>query len=231
MIKEIFKNVLYRYILPYGSLLLIKLLSLTYRVRIVDGQKEKEILKKQNGLVYASWHQRFFPGITFFSTRKPIAIIISKSHDGDLIARAVSILGWHPIRGSSSKGGQKALTEIKKLAQSNYKIGHIVDGPQGPFGVVKPGLLKIAQAGAIPIIPTITSAQNKWKFNSWDRFMIPKPFSRVIIRFGDPVHIPSVMNEDEFEENRLEIEQQMKDLYKRTDQIWASPEKTFEIFK
>lgn len=231
MIKKKIKHLLYQYVLPYGGLLLVRLISFTYQLKILNLKKEKEILDSKNGLIYASWHQRFFPGITFFSTRKPIAIIISKSLDGEMAARAVNILGWYPVRGSSSRGGKQALQKIKELALSQYKIGHIVDGPRGPFGVVKPGLIKIAQVADLPIIPTITSAQRKWVFNSWDKFMVPKPFSRVIIRFGDAIHIPFEMNKEEFEEKRWFVEKQMKSLYEDTDQIWSCPEKIKKIFK
>lgn len=231
MIEEKFKHLLYRYVLPYGGLILVKLLSMTYRIRLVDLEKERDLLDRKQALVYASWHQRFFPGITFFSTRKPIAIIISKSLDGELIARAVDILGWYPVRGSSSRGGKQALQKIRALARAHYNVGHIVDGPQGPFGVVKPGLIRIAQAADLPILPTITSAQNRWVFNSWDRFMVPKPFSRIIIRFGDAIHVPAKMDKDEFEAKRAGVEKQLKALYKDTDLIWSRPEKIRKIFK
>ncbi|NOX35441.1 MAG: lysophospholipid acyltransferase family protein [Deltaproteobacteria bacterium] len=231
MIKEKFKHILYRYVLPYAGLFMVKLIFFTYRVRILDQKKETDVLLSKKGLIYASWHQRFFPGITFFSTRKPIAIMISKSLDGELIARAVDALGWYPVRGSSSRGGKKALQKVKELAFLNYKIGHIVDGPRGPFGIVKPGLLKIAQAADLPIVPTITSSQNKWVFKSWDRFMVPKPFSRVIIRFGDAISVLPELGRGEFEEKRLLIEKQMRNLYEDTDRIWFYPEKVREIFK
>jgi lysophospholipid acyltransferase (LPLAT)-like uncharacterized protein len=230
MIKEKFKHFLYRYALPYCGLFFTRVLSYTYQIKIMDLEKEQAILNSGKKLIYASWHQRFFPGITFFSSRKPIAIIISKSLDGELAARACKILGWSPVRGSSSRGGKQALKKIKELARSEHKIGHIVDGPRGPFGVVKPGLIKIAQAADLPIVPTITSAQNKWIFNSWDRFMIPKPFSRVIIRFGDAVYVPDQMNKDEFEKKRLAIERQLEIVYKDTDRIWMYPEKVKQIF-
>ena len=228
--KKRFKKWLYRYLLPYGGLLLVRLISFSYRLRLVDLEREQNVLNSTGRLVYASWHQRFFPGITFFSTRKPIAIMISKSNDGEMAARAVKALGWHPVRGSSSRGGKEALREVKALARSNYKIGHIVDGPQGPFGKVKPGLIRIAQAGKMPILPTITSAQNRWVFNSWDRFMVPKPFSRVIIRFGDPIHPPTTDDPDEFESVRLQVEQQLKADYRDTDAIWSDPERIKQIF-
>jgi len=231
MIKKRFKRFLYYYLFPYCGVLLVKLLSATYRVRIVDPENETDILESSGCLIYASWHQRFFPGITFFSTRKPISIIISKSRDGEMAARAVDVLGWHPVRGSSSKGGKEALKEIKALGSSNYKIGHIVDGPKGPFGKIKPGLIRIAQYAELPIVPTITSGQNRWVFNSWDRFMVPKPFSRVIIRFGRSIHVPREMNTDEFETIRLKAEQYLKDLYEDTDDIWSSKERIREMYK
>ena len=109
------------------------------------------------------------------------------------------------------------------MARSGYRIGHVVDGPKGPSGVVKPGLLSIAQFAGIPIVPIIISAQKKWVFKSWDRFMIPKPFSRVIIRFGEGIYIAPRLSEDEFEERRLFVEQRLKELYAETDLLWQQP--------
>lgn len=231
MAKEKLKNILYRYVLPYGGLFIVRLISSTYRIRIMNPEKEKKLLDKKASLIYASWHQRFFPGITFFSLRKPIAIIISKSRDGEMISRVVNILGWYAVRGSSSRGGKDAMEKIKELVPFGYKVGHIVDGPQGPFGVVKPGMIKIAQVQNLPILPTITSAEKKWIFNSWDRFMIPKPFTRIIIRFGDAIHVPAELDTDAFEENRLFVQNKLKELYEDTDQIWSAPEKIKKLFR
>ena len=114
------------------------------------------------------------------------------------------------MRGSSSKGGGRALKDIKKLVLRGYKIAHIVDGPRGPLGVIKPGLLVIAQVSGMPIVP--------------------KPFSRVIIRFSDEVHIPRKLKGDDFEEKRLYIEETLKKLYVETDAIWSSQEEVNRLF-
>ncbi len=217
------KRLLNLKIFSYIGLLIIKIISSTYKVRIVNPEIERDILNKRQVPIYASWHQRFFPGITFFATRKPISIMISQSNDGELISKIVSVLGWYPVRGSSSKGGREALREIQELAREGYKIGHIVDGPRGPHGVVKPGLLLIAQASGMPIAPTIISAEKKWVFNSWDRFMIPKPFSRIIIRFGDEIRVSKNLEQSNFEEKRLAIEKTLEDLYVETDSMWTNP--------
>jgi lysophospholipid acyltransferase (LPLAT)-like uncharacterized protein len=221
---------IYRYLIPYGGLLLVKALAVTYRIKLYDPENEEKVLDEHQSLIYASWHQRFFPGITFFSSRKPIAIMISQSRDGEMVARVVDILGWRSVRGSTTRGGAAALNKLKDLARAGYKIGHIVDGPTGPFGCVKPGLLRIAQVADKPVVPTITSAQKKWIFNSWDRFMVPKPFSRVLIRFGEAIDVPAGLEGEAFEQKRQFIEQRMRDLYEDTDRIWADPDKIRAVF-
>lgn len=217
-------------IFPYIGLVVIKIISWTYKIRVMNLDIEKDILKRGHIPIYASWHQRFFPGIVFFATRKPISIMISQSRDGELISKIVNVLGWHPVRGSSSKGGGQALRDITKLVRKGYKIAHIVDGPRGPLGDVKPGLLVIAQASGMPIVPTITSAEKKWVFNSWDRFMVPKPFSRVIIRFSDEIHIPRKLKGDDFEKKRSSIEETLKKMYVETDAIWSNQEEVDRLF-
>lgn len=221
---------LYHSVLPYVGLFLVRLLSSTYRLRLVDLQNEGSCIERDGSIIYASWHQRFFPGVTFFATRKPIAILISRSRDGEFASRIVDILGWRAVRGSSSKGGSEGLQQLKELSRKGYKIGHIVDGPKGPFGEIKPGLLRIAQVSGMAIVPTITSSEKRWSFRSWDRFMVPKPFSRVLIRFGEPIYVPSDLNEDTFEEKRLLIGQRMRELYEDTDRIWADHVRMKAIF-
>ena len=228
--RKVFKRFLYDRLFIYLGFAFIKIISATYRIKTVRPEIELNILKKGFVPIYASWHQRFFPGITFFANRRPISIIISQSRDGELIAKIANLLGWHPVRGSSSRDGIKALYDIREKARKGYKVGHIVDGPRGPFGVVKPGLLRIAQHSGMPILPAITSSERKWIFNSWDRFMIPKPFSRVIIRFGDEIHIPKNLKNTGFEKKRLSIERTLNELYLKTDDIWKDPEKSKRLF-
>lgn len=96
-----------------------------------------------------------------------------------------------------------------------------------PYG----GLLRIAQAAGKPIVPTLTSAEKKWVFNSWDRFVVPKPFSRVIIRFGEPIEVPAELDGDAFEQKRVFAEQRMQALYDETDRIWLDTERIRTAFE
>ncbi|MRR34991.1 DUF374 domain-containing protein [bacterium] len=228
--KNRFEYFLYHSVLPYMGLFLVRLLSSTYRLRLVDLQNESSCIEKDGSIIYASWHQRFFPGVTFFATRRPIAILISRSRDGEFASRIVDILGWHAVRGSSAKGGHEGLAQLKDLSRKGYRIGHIVDGPRGPFGEIKPGLLRIAQVSGMAIVPTITSSEKRWAFRSWDRFMVPKPFSRVLIRFGEPIYVSSEISDEAFEEKRQLIGQRMKEIYEDTDRIWTDQARLRSIF-
>jgi lysophospholipid acyltransferase (LPLAT)-like uncharacterized protein len=222
--KDRIRDLCYSQLFPRAGLLLVKLLCSTYRYRLVDAHNEQQVLDTHGTVVYASWHQRFFPGTTLFASRKPIAIMISQSRDGEMAARVADILGWRSVRGSSTRGGMRALKEIRTLTGRGFRIGHIVDGPQGPFGVVKPGLISIAQFAGAPIVPVIISAQRCWVFNSWDRFMVPKPFSRVFVRFTPPIDVPRRLDAVAFEALRLKVEEQIKALTIQTDGWWRSPE-------
>ncbi len=228
--REALKDFCYQKVIPRAGLVLVKLISRTYRYRIVGTDHERAALDTYGSVVYASWHQRFFPGITFFASRKPIAIMISQSRDGEMIARVVDILGWQSVRGSSTRGGLRALKRLKSLTQKGYRVGHIVDGPQGPFGVIKPGLITIAQFAGAPIVPAIMTAQRYWSANSWDRFMIPKPFTKVIVRFTPPIPVPRRLDAPAFETLRQDVEKEIKERYIETDNWWRSPEKIRRYF-
>jgi len=214
------KRFLYRKILPLLGLISIKFLCRTYKIKIINNHVESNIFKKGHRPIYISWHQRFFPGIMFLSGKKPIAIIVSKSKDGDLISRIIEMLGWLPIRGSSSKGGTEALRHVKELSKSGYSIGHIVDGPKGPFGEVKPGLIAIARTSGMPILPVIITAEKKWIFNSWDKFIIPKPFSKIIIKYEEEIYIPQNSSQDRLNKFRTEIQNSLFKQYEQVDKSW-----------
>jgi lysophospholipid acyltransferase (LPLAT)-like uncharacterized protein len=137
--------------------------------------------------------------------------MISRSIDGEIIAGVARRTGWDPVRGSSSRGGKDALTAMIDKLKERKIAAHIVDGPRGPIGKIKPGAIRLAQMGGAVIVPFYTSADRAWYFNSWDRFMIPKPFSNVTLRFGDIFPLKQTMSEEEFEQQRLHLEKIMLD--------------------
>ncbi|HNZ65006.1 MAG TPA: lysophospholipid acyltransferase family protein [Smithella sp.] len=169
-------------------------------------------LKQGGRILICCWHQQFFSAIRHFKTYAPYhpALMISQSKDGDIIARIAEKTGWHTVRGSSSRDGSKALREMIEYLKNSRFAGHVVDGPRGPAGIVKAGVIKLAEASGALVVPFYISAERAWYFNSWDRFMLPKPFSRVTLRFGEMLDVSSGPSEDEFERQRLRLEEIMK---------------------
>jgi lysophospholipid acyltransferase (LPLAT)-like uncharacterized protein len=157
------------------------------------------------------WHQQFFSAIRHFRAYRHLepSLMISQSQDGDIIARIAQEQGWHAVRGSSSRDGGKAMKEIIDRLNASTLAGHIVDGPRGPAGVVKAGVVSIARATGAVVVPFYTAADRAWYLHSWDRFMLPKPFARVTLRFGGMIPFPTRGDKDDFESQRLALEQTM----------------------
>jgi len=178
-------------VVPPLAALLIRLLGATlrYEERAEPGVPVGDTIPGPT--VFAFWHRSLLVCAHRFRDRN-IAILISASFDGELIARTTRLLGFHPVRGSSSRGGAAGLRQM----QTAYAAGHIcaftADGPRGPVYVAKPGVALLANsvadggtwAGTFYALP-----EHRWELKSWDRFMIPKPFSRVVVTW--PHHIPA----------------------------------------
>ncbi len=161
--------------------------SCRYEVR--GGEPYEHYWSQNKSLVFAHWHGRLLP-LSYHHRGKRLVPIISKSGDGEYITRLMHHWGFDPVRGSSSRGGTQALREMLKLARNGRKLVFATDGPRGPRGVVKHGVLLAAQVTGIPIIPASAAASRAWWFGGWDRFLVPKPFSRVILGFGEPISVP-----------------------------------------
>jgi len=193
-------------------------------VRLIIINEDEPVNCVENGgkIIVALWHQRFFGVVRYaerFSKYKPSAIV-SRSRDGEIISRVIIRLGYRPIRGSSSRGGKEALAAIVEDLNQNLCAIHAVDGPQGPKGVVKPGLIRMAQLSRATIFPLYISVERAWILGSWDRFLIPKPLSRVLVRWGDPIVIPDTIETEQFEIIRLHVENTMIEGHARDDLDW-----------
>jgi hypothetical protein len=190
----------------------IRLYARTYRMTVENETEWLAHLKAGGTVLLCSWHQQFFSAIRHFQSYSPYrpSLMISRSKDGDIIARVAEKSGWHAVRGSSSRGGGSALKEMVDRLRQTRLAGHVVDGPKGPAGVVKAGAISLARATGAVIVPVFTSADRAWYFNSWDRFMIPKPFARVTLHFGRMIHLDGSSCEEDFEGHRAALEAVMR---------------------
>jgi len=189
------------------------------RIRVVGEEIALGCLADYGRLIVPVWHQRFLPALAYvtkFRHFEPI-VMISQSRDGELAARLAKRLGLVPVRGSSTRGGTTALVGTLKALEKNPAVIHIVDGPTGPKGIVKPGLITMAQVSGAVILPAIVSANKAWIIGSWDEFLVPKPFSEVTIEWGQPFVVPRDIDPARFEELRKEIEQSLSEGYAEAD--------------
>ena len=139
--------------------------------------------------IYALWHAQQLP-LTLRHRTENVAVIVSQHRDGEIISRMVEGIGYRTIRGSSTRGGSKALHEFARAASEGHSLAITTDGPQGPLGKCKPGAVLAAARTGLPIVPAAAAAVHAWTFDSWDRFFIPKPGSIVYLTYGDPIHVP-----------------------------------------
>jgi lysophospholipid acyltransferase (LPLAT)-like uncharacterized protein len=192
-------------------LVVLRLYSRTFRITIENEECWMDYLTSGGSVLLCTWHQQFFAAIRPFKSYESFkpSLMISRSQDGDIIARIAEKQGWHTVRGSSSRGGGQALKEMVSRFRQSGLAAHIVDGPRGPAGVVKAGVISLARATGAVIVPFYTEADKAWYFHSWDRFMLPKPFARVTLRFG-PMIPCSDEGVDSFESQRVLLETTMR---------------------
>ncbi|MFA4915995.1 MAG: lysophospholipid acyltransferase family protein [Syntrophales bacterium] len=192
---------------------LIRLYFLLVRVRIINESYLLEHLEGGKRAIIALWHQRIFLSMSYAKRLGAFspAVMISESRDGEIIARILSHVNFRPVRGSSSHHGRKALAAMVADMVHHKLAAHILDGPRGPRGIVKAGLITMAQLSGAAILPLYASVNRAWVLKSWDRFLIPKPFSHVLLRWDQPLYIPQHSDAEEFEAIRLQMEKQLRE--------------------
>ena len=207
--------------------ILMRALNLTCRYRYVGGENIEEARKKGHSRSYllGFWHQNLFAGL-FPQVGLKFIIIVSKNKDAEPIVYICRKMKAIVVRGSSKKkgvdkGGQTAKNEMIEILKTGI-VGLItVDGPTGPAGEVKPGIIDMAKKSGAPLIPYAPIAERYWSFNSWDQFRLPKPFSRVVIYYGTPLYVPRDISGNDFDG--------LKEKYKEA--IHEGELKSLEAFK
>ena len=191
---------------------LVRIYSWTFKVKVVNENEWIEHLENGGKVLICAWHQQFFSAIRHFKKYEKYnpSLMISKSKDGEIIAGVAKRTGWYTARGSSSRGGSEALHDMIGRLKRFGLAGHIVDGPRGPAGKVKPGAISLAHGTGSVIVPCYASADRAWYINSWDKFMLPKPFAKVTLHFGEMIKFDPPKNNEDFEKQRLQLENIMR---------------------
>lgn len=164
-------------------------------------------------VIFNLWHGRLL-GPTYHNRGQGVVTLVSQHRDGEYITRAVRRWGYTVVRGSASRGGRGALVELIRHVRAGRSLALTPDGPRGPFQRMKPGPVLIAQRTGAPIVPVGAAADRAWFFGSWDRFLVPRPFARIRIVYGEPLVVPRDADAEAFVP---EVEARMAEVMRRAE--------------
>jgi lysophospholipid acyltransferase (LPLAT)-like uncharacterized protein len=189
---------------------MMKLVTATLRLEVRDLSGVCTADPRVAPAIYILWHNRFFTVPAAWQKlcgkdRKTVTLT-SASHDGDVVANAMAVFGLGAVRGSSSRRGVAALVGLKRALQEGSDVCLTPDGPRGPRYKVQPGVIKLAESTGAPVILIHVKYSAAWRLKTWDRFVIPMPFSRVEVIFAEVIHLARGMDPETFESERLRIE-------------------------
>lgn len=193
---------------------LIAALGSTFRWRTEGLEHFDAIVRSGRQPIMAFWHGRILPSTYFFRNRG-IVVIISENFDGEWIAGIIERFGFGTARGSTTRGGRRALLQLTRDVAAGRPAGFAVDGPRGPARVAQPGAIWLAKATGNPVLPFHFEADRFWTMNSWDRTQIPKPFATVALAVGEPLEVSGDSTDDGLEIARLELEARLRALEAR----------------
>lgn len=171
---------------------ILRSLAASWRFAEVDGVDGSvgPPARRATGEIYALWHQHLLM-LMLRHRDESIAVMISQSRDGDLATPIVEQLGYQVVRGSSSRGGSQALDAMVRAADDGHALALTVDGPRGPARRSKPGAVLIASRARVPLVPVVAIPDSARCLDSWDRFLVPYPRSRVYLAYGEPIPVPA----------------------------------------
>jgi hypothetical protein len=184
---------------------LIAALGSTLRWRTEGLEHFDAIVASGRQPIMAFWHGRILPATYYFRGRG-IVVITSENFDGDWIAGIIERFGFGTARGSTSRGGRRALLQLTREIAAGKPAGFTIDGPRGPARAAQPGAVWLAKATGSPVLPFHLEASRHWTLNSWDRTQIPKPFATVAIAMGAPMEVAADADDDAIERARRALE-------------------------
>lgn len=203
MLKHSVSSFFYERFFPWLGVLLINALFMTIRMRWFNDAFVFEHQRKNKPLIFAFWHNRllYMPYASKYRLKKhKLVALTSRSKDGRLIGNIIRSYDLVAVHGSTTRGGSEALRELIRYAkEQQYDCAITPDGPRGPKYIVQPGIVSLAQATELDIVPVSYDFRHKIRLKSWDGFYIPLPFTWGVFLFGDPLKIPVELTEDERE--------------------------------
>jgi hypothetical protein len=170
--------------------------------------------------IFPFWHRCVLPASWIYRHQHP-AVMTSRSRDGEFIARVIQRFGFVPVRGSSSRGGQRALLEMNRLLAEGHAVAFTIDGPRGPRYVAKKGPVLLARMSGAAITAFYVAVERAWVLNTWDGLVIPKPFSRIYVRFARKIFVPPDADDTAMEQFHAEMQAALDRITSFADQQFS----------
>jgi lysophospholipid acyltransferase (LPLAT)-like uncharacterized protein len=167
------------------AILLIRLLSLTWRLRKVNPEAVDELRRHRTAIVFAFWHGHMLP-LIHAHKHENITVLVSEHKDGEIIARIARAFGFPSVRGSSTRSAVRSLLGLVRLVQQGGDAGVTPDGPRGPARSFASGVVVAAQKAGAPLVTIAAHADRAWHLRTWDSFVVPKPFATISVAYGPP---------------------------------------------
>jgi len=185
---------------------LLWIFSPTWRFEVIATEGVIPVLfgQKPGPQIYCFWHQCVLPCTVYFRHSYAV-ILISKSFDGELITRILRLFGFQAVRGSSTRGAREGVLGLKQVIERGAPAIFTADGPRGPIYQTKMGPIKLAQTTGAPIGAFHLEPERAWTMGSWDRFLVPKPFTRICVSWGPWTRVPADLPSEDFERKRAEL--------------------------
>ncbi len=216
-------NLLDRFKLFTGSFLgywIIRIVCSSLRWENTDWTNLELIHKAGKRFILSFWHGQLFMGTYAFRNRG-IVVMASQNRDGDYIARVLERFGYSTARGSGTRGSRAAIIEILRQMKQNRDVAFALDGPLGPRYVAKSGAAYVAHKTGNAVLPFSISVEKKWVLGSWDRFVLPKPFSRALLVLGSPIYVDTDATDEAIEKAVAIIQNSLDEIQQRTDRHWG----------
>ena len=193
-------------IVPHMVRALLFVFGRTWRFEVIAEEGVTPVLfgEKPGAGIYCFWHQCVLPCTVYFRKSNAV-ILISRSFDGELITRILNMFGYDAVRGSSSRSAREGLLGLKHVIETGRTAIFTADGPRGPIYQTKMGPIKLAQTTGAPIGAFHLQPERAWVMKSWDRFLVPKPFTRIVVSWAQWTHVPADLPGDQFESKRQEL--------------------------
>jgi lysophospholipid acyltransferase (LPLAT)-like uncharacterized protein len=189
----------------------LRLLLATCRTTVLGWDHAVPLLESRQIALCALWHFAFPTVIHHFRGMNAI-VMVSRSRDGELVTQVLKHLGYKVARGSPGKGGAQALRSMLSCVKEGSFAGLLADGSQGPARVAQKGILLLARYSGAPLVPISMAAHPCWRFGSWDRTVLPKPFSRVVLGLGAPIWVDRQVSSEGLEQLRQQLETSLNHL-------------------